>query len=475
MTDRIQRISGIFGLLFGAVALSLFYWGVARAPALTAREDNPRLVEAELRVQRGSILDRQGEVLAETVGVPGELERVYPLGRLHSPAVGYYSMRYGVAGVESVYDKVLRGESESGWRSWWYSLLHRYPVGRDLVLTLDADLQRAAGGALGDRAGAVVVLEARSGEILAMVSHPAYDPNQLEEGFEILSAAGDAPLLNRASQALYQPGSALAPLVLAAGLEAGGLDISAPVPWLTSPVDVGELRLSCLASPVGSSETYSAALAYGCPAPFVRVAGELGLEALVAGLESLGLYSNPSLPLPAAVGSRPDLAGGAEALRAEATGQGSMTFSPLQMAWAMAAIANDGKLPALRLVRRIEGGSGAGEIVVPSDAGQGEGISAETARTLSQLLVAEMAQGAAREVSSAAAAEGLEMAGHVGVAISGPGGARESWFLGFAPATAPEPFGRYVVVVLLEGTGDGEAAAWVAKGVLEALEGSGLH
>ena len=131
--DRLQRISGIFLLFFGAVVLALGYWGIAAAPGLFVREDNPRLIEAELQVQRGRILDHTGAVMAETVGEPGSLLRQYLAP--YSPAVGYYSLRYGVAGIEQAYDAVLRGRPDNSWDVWVDGLLHRQPVGSDVELT----------------------------------------------------------------------------------------------------------------------------------------------------------------------------------------------------------------------------------------------------------------------------------------------------------------------------------------------------
>ncbi|MCK4832387.1 MAG: hypothetical protein KAS81_06440, partial [Anaerolineales bacterium] len=181
MTNRLQRLSAIFLLLFSGVALALAYWGLVRSSGLLARDDNARLVEAELRVLRGRILDRNGVVLAETVGDPGGLERNYP--QRDVPVVGHYSMRYGVSGVEATYDDVLRGRLDE-WEQWINAVLHRPAVGSDVQLTIDSGLQAVVNDALGDRVGAAVLIEARSGEILALASHPGYDRNLLEEQFD---------------------------------------------------------------------------------------------------------------------------------------------------------------------------------------------------------------------------------------------------------------------------------------------------
>jgi peptidoglycan glycosyltransferase len=461
MSGRLRTVNSAFLLLYGAVALALAYWGVVRAPGLLAREDNPRLVEAELRVQRGRILDRNGAVLAETVGEPGALERVYPEVGAFSQAVGTYSLRYGVSGVEASYDDVLRGRTASGWQTWWEGLLHRDPIGRDVHLTLDAAVQAAAGNALGQSRGAAVVLDARSGDILALVSRPSYDPNELDEQFGRLNQDQDAPLLSRPTQALYQPGTALQPLLLAIAFEHAGLQPDAEVQDLPAAVHVGDARLTCASSPGGGPATIVSALAYACPAPFVALGEELGAEVLGGGLAELGLFESPGLPVPVAASTRPEAEGSDQALAAEMMGQGQMTLSPLHMAWALAAIANDGELPTLKLVRRV----GSGEVVIPQPRTAESGLSAVAAGAVTQAMLEAVESGASRE----AALAGVDVAGHVGVAIAGPGGAQNVWFLGIAPATIPEPFTRYVVVVLLEESSDPAVAARAGRAIFESV------
>lgn len=461
MSTRLRVVNTAFLVLFGAVALALAFWGVARAPALLAREDNPRLVEAELRVQRGRILDRNGVVLAETVGEPGALERIYPDTAGYSPAVGTYSLRYGVSGVEASYDDALRGDTGDPWQEWWDDLLHRSPIGRDVYLTLDAEVQAAAAAALGEYRGAAVVLDARSGEILALASHPSYDPNQLDEQFEALNADAEAPLLSRPTQGSYQPGTALQPLLVAIAIERGAAQADSSVSDLTVSVAVDGSRLSCVSVRAGAPATLASAMGYSCPAPFLGLAEALGVDALADGLAALGLLESPDLPLPLAASTPPELEGAGDRLEAEAVGQGEMTLSPLQLAWAVAGIANEGELPTLRLVRRF----GPDETVIPQPRSAESGISAETAASITQIMLDAVESGAARD----AAISGVEVAGHVGVAIAGPAGERNAWFLGIAPATAPEPFTRYVVAVLLESSSDPTAAARAGRVILEAV------
>ena len=134
MTQNIQRLAQSILLGFVVIAASLLYWQVARAPGLVAREDNPRLVQAELRAQRGRLLDRRGEILAysdplpEPTGLGDIVQRRYPQPAA-SHAVGYYSLRYGTGGAEAAFDITLRGQLTPLDR-----LLHRPQVGDDTTL-----------------------------------------------------------------------------------------------------------------------------------------------------------------------------------------------------------------------------------------------------------------------------------------------------------------------------------------------------
>jgi len=458
MTKRLQRLNTVYLLCFGVVALGLLYWGVLRGPGLLEREDNPRLVEAELRVQRGQILDRQGVVLVETVGDLGQLERRYRLPA--APAVGYYSLRYGVAGIEGSYDSVLRGQTGDFWSVKLDQLLHRYPAGRDIQLTLDADLQALAEAALAGRAGAVVLLEARSGDILVLASQPGYNPNTLDDQFEDLEADERAPLLNRATQGLYQPGAALQPFLLAAGLEAGVISADATARDLDIPVLAGGVWLDCVMRPPGRDALLATALAWSCPSPFAQLASQLGEQGVQEALADFGLFELPELPLQLGLGERPSFAG--DTLPAEAMGQGQLTLSPLQVAWALAAVANDGVRPSLRLVQRIGHPDTGLEIVEPAAQSLEPSLPSHTAADLTAIMV----EAAEHWFGPNEPDEGRQIAGHVGLAAAGPEQSYHSWFLGFTPAYASDPLARYVVVVLLEETADVRAAAEIGHALL---------
>jgi peptidoglycan glycosyltransferase len=302
MRRNIQRLAQTIFLGFGLVAVSLVYWQVARAPELVARDDNPRLVQAELRLWRGRLLDRGGEVLAYSDRLPASLgtsdfvqRRYLQLGAAH--VVGYYSIRYGTGGAEAAYDSALRGQLTP-----LDQLIHRPQIGHDVHLSLDLAVQRAVDQGLGANRGAVVLLDSVSGEVLALASHPAYDPNTLEDDWETLSADPDAPLLDRATQGVYPVGD-LARLVGLVGLLSAGI---------TTPVD-----------PVS--------------APLDRMLAPLSEGGYLATARQLGFDLAPPFELPTGPGLLPDF-------EEEGTPR-DLAVTPLHMARVAAAIASDGNMP----------------------------------------------------------------------------------------------------------------------------------
>jgi peptidoglycan glycosyltransferase len=225
------------GLLTGflIVAGGLILWQVVAASFLIIRDDNPRLIIAEQKIDRGRLLTRGGIPIAETIIDKDDLaHRRYPYPGLSS-VTGYYSIRYGIGGTETTFDPILRGTvDQSREKKILDDLLHRPLVGRDVTLTIDLPAQVAADVALGNREGAVVVIDIETGAILVMSSHPAYDPNTLDEVWDSLSRDEGGPLLNRATQGLFPVGD-LARLIGLIGLYETGVTL--PLEPLTTSLE----------------------------------------------------------------------------------------------------------------------------------------------------------------------------------------------------------------------------------------------
>ena len=355
MTANIQRLTMALAIAFVVTALMVSFWGVVRSAALLAREDNPRLVDTELSIQRGQILDRNGVPLAISLPDNGFLTRSYP-NLEAAGVVGYYSLRFGVGGIEAAYDDVLRGEAfiDSEGQRIANRLLHRPQIGGDVRLTIDLAIQQVAEEALTEQRGALVVVDVESGDILAMTSSPTFDPNRVDDSWESLLDDPDAPLVNRVTQGLYNPGTALQSVLLAAALNAGEVDLQAPIvpDQLKATVGTGQFTLNCALTPDAPLETLLDAYQWGCPAPFIEIGNALGRQRFDGALQDFGLTTAVLL------GLSPDLVADVQApqssdLNELVLGHADLQVTPLQMALVAAAIANHGEAPALRLVDAI--------------------------------------------------------------------------------------------------------------------------
>ncbi len=237
MTTRPLTHLTLFLLIaFSVLALALGYWTLIAQESLLSREDNPRALIAYNRIQRGRIVDRHGQPLAQTLGQPGDYVRqVEPAAAL---VVGYASFRYGSSGIESAAESRLTGvEGQTEFSRWWhYTMLNEPQIGTEVRLTLDLTQQRAAYAALNHPggAGAIVSLDIATGEILALASAPSFDPPRLDADFETFTADSNGPLINRATLGLYRADAVL-------DLFPAGLDLSQP-PALSIPTRPAEGR-----------------------------------------------------------------------------------------------------------------------------------------------------------------------------------------------------------------------------------------
>ena len=210
-------MTGLIGAGLIACAAATGWWADIRADDLLSRTDNPRRTIADQFVLRGALLDRQNRSINISKGEPGSYTRRYLVPAL-APITGYTHPVYGQAGLEASLDPYLRGLLGNPTLSiWWdYVLYGQPPVGLNFRLSLDLDVQKQADELLGTHHGAIVVVNAHTGEILAISSHPTFDPNLLDSIGQSLPNAPDAPLLNRASQGSYPVQIIAEPLLKAA-------------------------------------------------------------------------------------------------------------------------------------------------------------------------------------------------------------------------------------------------------------------
>jgi peptidoglycan glycosyltransferase len=430
-------------MAFGLIALAAAYWSIVRDKTILARDDNPRLVEAELKIHRGSIVDINSQPLALSSDGAGESDRYYPLPSA-APAVGYYSLRYGTAGVEEAYDAYLRGESDDFWSNLWHiELLGEPQSGRDLRLTIDSRWQEMASDLLGEQSGAVLLFTLPDVAIRAMASSPGYDPNTLDSDFEQLVADENAPLLNRVTQGQYQPGLLLQPFILAAASGDNVIDLQEAAQNASEAVTVDGVSQTCQAKEEQAQITWAGALKARCPGPMVWLGQEMGAAALMDALELFGLTQSANLL------AAPEAAGAAQIddVRLAAIGQDRLAVNPLQIGVALATLVNDGQPRPARLVTATEDDSGDWRAIRPEE----PGAAVLPSRIRQQILAAFSQNDGVLE--------------HEVTVLSGPEGGLNSWYLGLAPAAEP----RYGVVVVVENNQGANAASVIGRLLLKAM------
>jgi cell division protein FtsW (lipid II flippase) len=433
------NIQAGFSIGWVALAATLGWWTLYRAPVLVTRFDNPRRALAERYSPRGSIFDNTGQPLVETVGTAGEFQRIYADPSV-APVVGYDSSVYGQSGVELSMDSYLRGLT--GYAAvdvLWHDLLRGTPPpGFDVRLSIDGRLQHEAMAALSGRPGAVVMLNAESGSVLALASAPSFDPNRLEQTWVGLTQNESSPLLNRATQGEYQPGVALAPFAFAWALQTGTIEPDDLVRGAGQPVAIDGQSLACIDSDVGrigSNASYEAALRAGCAMPFYQLGRALGADELRVMAETFGFGSPPAIRTETTAGNLA-LAGSQPSAGLEAIGQGGLTASPLQMAQAFSAFLSGGDLPALQLVEAVRPPGGSWRPIAPLSPGS-PAVSSSTADSVNRAL-------------TSADGHRIEFAG---LAVSGSGESHIVWYEG-ASTLSGQPV---LVVVVLENADVGEA------------------
>ena len=263
---------------FLVLSAGLVYWQVLRSQALDGAPTNPRAAQESFTEQRGAIYDVAGHALAEsTLGSDGRYHRHYSDASL-AETVGYLSTRYGLDGLEATYNGYLSGLQGSGPASAvWVDVTRSPRQGDNLVLTIDSSLQKVATAALGQRRGAVVVLDPQSGAVRAIVSAPGYDPNEIDSsGPDLLQNPGD-PLLNRATQGLYPPGSIYKTVTATAALDSGLVQPSDKYQCAGDGIVIRGFRIACTNAPPGETEwDFLHAYAYSINATFAQVALQIG-------------------------------------------------------------------------------------------------------------------------------------------------------------------------------------------------------
>lgn len=463
INSRVLHIFIIIGLLFASLAGSLTWFELKGKAAVMNSAFNRRLLAEEEQILRGSILDRQGVVLASTQEKEGVRTRTYPFKNLYTHVIGYDSPTYGKTLLEARYNDTLLGKDGLALIGKVGSLISgEKRAGHTLTLTLDNALQKKARELLGKSRGAVVALDPRTGEVLAMVSTPDFDPTgaKLEEKWPALVEDAGSPLLPRAVMGLYPPGSTFKVVTAAAALEKGLGD--------TQLEDSGSIVIDGKAFNNHSGKAHGSldmprAFAVSSNVYFAQLAEMVGGPALTGQAKQGGFGDSFSFDLPLTASRIGEESPGRTELAATGIGQGKLMATPLQMALISAGIANKGEIMKPYIVSGI---SDAGGTLLKTTKPQTlyQFTEPEVADTIADMMVGVVKEG----TGTRARIPGVTVAGKTGTAQNEKSAQGEgfdhAWFIGFAPAEAPE----IAVAVILEyqGKGGGQAAAPIAGKVM---------
>jgi peptidoglycan glycosyltransferase len=484
MNAPIRRLSMVVAALFCALLVSTTWIQFVQAKTLHDRPDNRRTLLASYSRERGAILV-DGVPVAKSVPTKDELKfvRTYPKGKLYSQVTGYYSFTYGAGGgIEGAEDALLSGSSDKlFYRRVVDMLTGKVQSGASLELTINPAAQRAADEALGNQRGAVVALDPRTGAILAMVSHPQYNPASLashdlksvQAAWKALNNDPARPAVNRAIAGdLYPPGSTFKLVTAAAALSSGKYTEDSVVPGPASldlPLTTTDLpNDDGLPCGPGNQSTLTRALERSCNSTFGGLGLKLGADALRTQAAKFGFGDVLRVPMRVSPSSVPDKLNPPQ-LAQSAIGQYDVRVTPLQMAMVSAAIANRGVVMSPYLVKTVRG-SNLDVIDRTSPEQLSQAVSPDVAAQLTRMMEKVVTSG----TGTAAQIPGVSVAGKTGTAQHAKGAAPHAWFTSFAPADDP----KVAVAVVVEDGGNvgneafgGRVAAPIARDVIKAVIG----
>ncbi|MGV8084335.1 MAG: FtsW/RodA/SpoVE family cell cycle protein [Coriobacteriia bacterium] len=469
---RLTRVTAMIALLLTALVVNLTWVQVVNARTLNNHVANTRNLAKEARQARGSIVTSDGIILAQSVqNADGTYSRAYPQGSLAANIVGYYSTRYGRSGIEAAENDVLAGGQRqfASWSDVFDAAIGRPVPGNDVVLTIDSRIQKAAEDALAGKTGACVVLDPRTGAVLASASSPTYNPAEIDSAWESLHAStAGSPLLDRARMSLYPPGSTFKVVTLTGALSSG---VATPESQYEGPgsLEIGGAPVRNFEGGSYGSIDLTTATMKSVNTVFAQVAVQLGPQKLVGQAEAFGF--NKSIPFELSVKKSlmPDPAQmttweTAWAGVGQPVGEHSSPAGPqttvMQMAIVSASIANGGTAMAPYAVAAVEDTLGQ-EISHTQAEKLGTATDAQTAATVASIMqkVVESGSGTRAKIS------GVNVAGKTGTAEVGENVPTNAWFIAFAPAEQP----TVAMAIMIEGGGvGGQVAAPLARSVLEA-------
>lgn len=466
MNRGLRRVAMGMTVSFVLLSFGLIYWQFIKAQTLLENPANRRLVLMEEKVTRGGIFDHNGEVLAQTQVSGNQKLRAYPKGEMFAPLLGYATLKYGSAGLESSLADWLLGMKNATPAQQLARVFGLQRQGDDVVLTVDSRVQQAAYEAMQGKTGAAVAIDPRDGSVLAMVSTPSFDPNQINQKWNEILAMPGSPLRNHAFS-LFPPGSTMK-VVTAASLLRSGVNTTDLYQCTGSTIINGQV----ITEQNGRSHgwvNFNQALADSCNTYFAHFGVQSGDQHFLQAAKGFGFglkipfeLTVPESTITNAVAVPDHL--DTNLLAASCFGQGQVLVTPMHMALIAAGIANKGVIMTPHLVDQVLDDKQ--DIVYKTEIKPWiTPLSQDEAAKITSAMITAVNQGTA----APGALPDVQVAGKTGSAE--PGGNEEShgWYIAFAPADNPV----VAVAVLVEhgGTGGGSAAPVAQAMIKQVLSG----
>ncbi|MDH8679386.1 penicillin-binding transpeptidase domain-containing protein [Fusibacter bizertensis] len=461
--SRILHIFILISLIFISLIVYMSYFELYGKESIMANSYNRRLKANEAGIIRGQIFDRNGEVLAFTKVSDGAMSRNYPFKNLYAHVIGYNSDIYGKTLLEAQYNDTLLGINALGLVGNIVSLVTgEDKTGDNLILTIDHNLQAKARELMGDSRGSIVAINPKTGEILAMVSTPDYNPNEssLEKNWDEVSTNESSPLLPRAILGLYPPGSTFKIVTAIAAIEDGLVDFKVED---TGSVIIDGKTFSNSGNKAYGELDMTSAMAFSSNVYFTKLSELLSSKKLIQTAEKSGINKKFSFDLPLNKSSINTEISSKTEFAATVIGQGKLLVTPLQMALICSGIANEGVIMKPYLVKSVSDKNN--KVLTETIAKKlYKFTDAKTSELIKDMMIEVVRNGTGQK----SAISGVEVAGKTGTAQNEKSNQGEgndhAWFIGFAPAENPE----IAIAVILEyqSKDGGQIAAPIARKVI---------
>lgn len=461
LTSNIKQVMVIFLVVFVILISYLSYFTLFKGPEIVTRPDNRRMWDIRNKVVRGTIYDRNGKELSVSEKVKdNQYKRVYKGGAATAHVLGYYDPQYGITGLENLYDSYLSSNISASLLAWvgnGFKAVNK--KGSDIYTSLDYGLQKTAYDALGSSIGAVVVLKVDTGEILALVSKPSFDPNNLSKNWKSLTGNKKIPLLNRAVSGLYPPGSTFKVITGISALDnipgikeetfddKGKMDLGG---GYTLSNDKGKAmgKINFEQAMIKSSNVFFGNLGMRLENELYKTAQKFGFNKNVPGD---GIIIDKSRFPSYKSNEKGNLA-------QSGIGQAEILATPVQMALVAQTIANKGVMLEPTLINKIKDYNGS--VIREVNTLQVEKVTTpeyadEIARYMSEVV--------AKGTGTRAKVSGIQVCGKTGTAQHIESKTPHSWFIGFAPYKNPQ---IAIAVIVEEGGYGGTAAAQISSKVM---------